>query len=79
MKFSVFNAIPYGSVREPVSAWPVPNELYEPEQGVGAFAACLDEVEMEDELGFDWIACAEHHYSPNSLVPNVSVLASALT
>ena len=34
---------------------------------------------MEDELGFDWISCAEHHYSPNSLVPNVSVLASALT
>ncbi len=79
MKFSVFNAIPFGPVREPVDTWPVPNELYEPEQGLAAFSRCLDEVEMEDELGFDWIACAEHHYSPGSLVPNVSVLASALT
>ena len=34
---------------------------------------------MEDELGFDWIACAEHHYSPFNLAPNVTVLASALT
>ncbi len=79
MLFSVFNAIPYGQVRERVNAWPAPNEFYEPEQGSAAFANCLEEVEMEDELGFDWISCAEHHYSPNSLVPNVSVLASALT
>lgn len=79
MKFSVFNAIPYGSVREFVDAWPVPNQLYDPGQGVGAFQTCLEEVEMEDELGFDWISCAEHHYSPNSLVPSVTVIASALT
>ena len=75
MKFSVFNAIPYGSVRGRVDAWPVPNELYEPEQGLAAFANFLEEVEMEDELGFDWISCAEHHYSPNSLSPSVSVIA----
>ena len=79
MKFSVFNAIPYGSIRGRVDAWPVPNELYEPEQGLAAFANFLEEVEMEDELGFDWISCAEHHYSPNSLSPSVSVIASALT
>jgi alkanesulfonate monooxygenase SsuD/methylene tetrahydromethanopterin reductase-like flavin-dependent oxidoreductase (luciferase family) len=79
MKFSVFNGMPYGRTRMQGNRWPVPNQYFEPEQARRAVASCLAEVEMEDELGFDWIACAEHHYSPFNLAPNVSVLASALT
>jgi len=79
VKFSVFNGMPYGRLRQPVDTWPVPNEQYDPDQAVKAAARCLDEVEMEDALGFDWIACAEHHYSPFSMVANVSVLAGALS
>ena len=79
MKFSVFNGMPYGRIRTPGNPWPVPNQYFDPEQARRAVANCLAEVEMEDELGFDWIACAEHHYSPFNLAPNVSVLASALT
>jgi alkanesulfonate monooxygenase SsuD/methylene tetrahydromethanopterin reductase-like flavin-dependent oxidoreductase (luciferase family) len=79
MKFSVFNAMPYGHVPGAMDRWPIPNAAYDPETGIKAAARCLDEVSMEDELGFDWIACAEHHYSPGSLAPNVTVLASALT
>ena len=79
MKFSVFNGMPYGRTRMPGNKWPVPNQYFEPDQARRAVAACLEEVAMEDELGFDWIACAEHHYSPFNLAPNVTVLASALT
>lgn len=79
MKFSVFNGMPYGHVGRQVDVWPVPNELFDPARGMAAASQCLDEVEMEDELGFDWIACAEHHYSNGSLAPNVSVLAAAMT
>src|SRR5262245_61044562 len=79
MKFSVFNAMPYGHVPGGMDRWPIPNASYDPEQGIKAASRCLDEVSMEDELGFDWISCAEHHYSPGSLAPNVTVLASALT
>jgi alkanesulfonate monooxygenase SsuD/methylene tetrahydromethanopterin reductase-like flavin-dependent oxidoreductase (luciferase family) len=79
MKFSVFNAMPYGQPRERTDAWPVPNGLFDPERGIKAAQECLDLVQLEDELGYDWISCAEHHYSPGSLAPNVSVLASALT
>ena len=78
MKFSVFNAIPYGA-HASVNQWPVPNESYDRALGARATQRCLEEVEIEDELGFDWIACAEHHYSPGSLVPSVTVLASAMT
>ena len=63
----------------PGNKWPVPNQYFEPDQARRAVASCLEEVAMEDELGFDWIACAEHHYSPFNLAPNVTVLASALT
>ena len=79
MKFSVFNGMPYGRIRERTSTWPVPNRFFEPAQALDAVARCLDEVQLEDELGYDWIACAEHHYSPFNLAPNVTVLASALT
>ena len=79
MKFSIFNGMPYGRTCIPGNRWPVPNRYFEPDQARRAVANCLDEVEMEDELGFDWIACAEHHYSPFNLAPNVTVLASALT
>lgn len=79
MKFSLFNGMPYGAVGRRVDTWPVPNELFDPERGIEAAARCMDEVEMADELGFDWIACAEHHYSNGSLAANVSVLAAAMT
>jgi alkanesulfonate monooxygenase SsuD/methylene tetrahydromethanopterin reductase-like flavin-dependent oxidoreductase (luciferase family) len=79
MKFSVFNGMPYGRIADRTNRWPVPNRYFEPKQALDAVARCLDEVEMEDALGFDWIACAEHHYSPFNLAPNVTVLASALT
>ena len=79
MKFSVFNGMPYDRIRAPDNRWPVPNQYFDPEQAKRAVANCLAEVEMEDALGFDWIACAEHHYSPFNLAPNVTVLASALT
>jgi alkanesulfonate monooxygenase SsuD/methylene tetrahydromethanopterin reductase-like flavin-dependent oxidoreductase (luciferase family) len=29
-------------------------------------------------MGFDWISIAEHHYSPGSLAPSISVLGAAL-
>ncbi len=78
MKFSVFNGMPYGRIRDRPGAWPVPNRNFEPAQAMDAVKRCLDEVEYEDELGYDWIACAEHHYSPFNLAPNVTVLAATL-
>jgi alkanesulfonate monooxygenase SsuD/methylene tetrahydromethanopterin reductase-like flavin-dependent oxidoreductase (luciferase family) len=79
MKASFFVSLPYGQVREHVASWPVPNRLFDPEQAIAAAEAHLQEAELADELGFDWIGCAEHHYSPGSLVPNVSVIAAAIT
>jgi alkanesulfonate monooxygenase SsuD/methylene tetrahydromethanopterin reductase-like flavin-dependent oxidoreductase (luciferase family) len=79
MKASFFVSLPYGRVNEPVSRWPVPNRLFDPRQAVRVVASRMDHVQLADELGFDWIGCAEHHYSPGSLASNVSVVAAAIT
>lgn len=79
MKVSMFNAMPFGPTRERPSTWPVPNELFDPDQAMQAAAHCIEDVELADEAGFDWISCAEHHYSPNSMDVNVSVLGAVLT
>jgi len=39
----------------------------------------MDHVALADALGFDWIGCAEHHYSSGSSASNVSAVASAIT
>ena len=79
MKASFLVSLPYGQVREQVSAWPSPNRLFDTEQAVTTVETHLEEVELADSLGFDWIGCAEHHYWPGSLAPNVSVVAAAIT
>lgn len=79
MKASFFVSLPYGRVREPVARWPVPNRLFEPHQATQVVASRMDHVQLADELGFDWIGCAEHHYSPGSLASNVSAVAAAIT
>lgn len=81
MKVSYYGGMPYGAVRDrsAMSRWPVPNELFEAEQAVRARDIALEEFEAADQLGFDWVSLAEHHYSPGSLAPNLTVLAAALT
>ncbi len=47
--------MPYGQVREPMTRWPVPNRLFDPQQAVRVAAQRFEEVELADRLGFDWI------------------------
>src|SRR5205814_8270507 len=34
---------------------------------------------LADRVGFDWVACSEHHYSSSSLSPNPILLAAAVS
>src|SRR5579883_2025698 len=79
MKVSVFHTMRYGRAAGAPNTWPVPNAFCDPEQSAQAMANTLEDAQLADELGFDWIACAEHHYSPFSLSSNVSVQAAALS
>jgi alkanesulfonate monooxygenase SsuD/methylene tetrahydromethanopterin reductase-like flavin-dependent oxidoreductase (luciferase family) len=79
MKFCFFGSMSYGALREPVAGWPVPNGQFEAEQALRARDACFADYELADELGFDAVSLAEHHYSPSSLAPSINVLAAALS
>ena len=39
----------------------------------------LEECELAEEMGFDWVSCSEHHYSGNRLTPNPAVMAAAVS
>jgi alkanesulfonate monooxygenase SsuD/methylene tetrahydromethanopterin reductase-like flavin-dependent oxidoreductase (luciferase family) len=39
----------------------------------------MDECQLAEEMGFDWISCSEHHYSGNRLTPNPAVMAAAVS
>jgi alkanesulfonate monooxygenase SsuD/methylene tetrahydromethanopterin reductase-like flavin-dependent oxidoreductase (luciferase family) len=66
-----------GPVQEGV--WPVPTQTYSPELAEQSMEASLEQFQLADELGFDWVTVAEHHYAPFSLTPNPMVMAGALT
>jgi alkanesulfonate monooxygenase SsuD/methylene tetrahydromethanopterin reductase-like flavin-dependent oxidoreductase (luciferase family) len=63
----------------PANVWPVPNQAYSAELAEQSMEASLEQFQLADELGFDWVTVAEHHYAPFSLTPNPMVMAGALT
>ena len=78
MKAAIFSRVPYlGPARG--DTWPVAVDTYTSEAAQASMEASLEQFQLADELGFDWVTVAEHHYSPFSLTPNPMVLAGALT
>jgi len=78
MKVALFSAARYHGPAEDVG-WPVASTVYSAEAAHKSLQTALDQFRMADELGFDWVTVAEHHYAPFSLTPNPMVMAGALT
>jgi alkanesulfonate monooxygenase SsuD/methylene tetrahydromethanopterin reductase-like flavin-dependent oxidoreductase (luciferase family) len=78
MKVAYYSTLSHGPTRVRTASWPVPNALFDPEQALRAQEQYFAECRLCDEMGFDWISIAEHHYSPGSLAPSISVLGAAL-
>ncbi|MBO0686114.1 MAG: LLM class flavin-dependent oxidoreductase, partial [Candidatus Dormibacteraeota bacterium] len=78
MKAAIFSSVPY---QGPAGAagWPVPTQAYSSELGMRSMELSLEQYELADQLGFDWVTVAEHHFAPMSLTPNPMVMAGALT
>ena len=78
MKAAIFNRVPYmGPARQGV--WPVPVDGYAAETAQRSMETALEQFQLADEIGFDWVSVAEHHFAPFSLTPNPMVMAGALT
>src|ERR687885_2876035 len=63
----------------PRGTWPVPTQAFSAEVAQRSIDASLEQFELADQLGFDWVTVAEHHFAPMSLTPNPMILAGALT
>jgi alkanesulfonate monooxygenase SsuD/methylene tetrahydromethanopterin reductase-like flavin-dependent oxidoreductase (luciferase family) len=78
MKAALFSTVPYLGEAER-GTWPVPALTYSAEVARRSMELALEQYELADELGFDWVTLAEHHFAPLSLTPNPMVLAGAVT
>lgn len=78
MLVSLFQSIQYGG---PVhqGGWPIPVSDYSRDVARASMEGALEFFELADQVGFDWVTVAEHHYHPFSLTPNPMVMAGALT
>jgi alkanesulfonate monooxygenase SsuD/methylene tetrahydromethanopterin reductase-like flavin-dependent oxidoreductase (luciferase family) len=77
MKAALFNPIRYGGPAP--AGWPVAPRAYDLDIGQRSILGGLENLRLADEIGFDWVTVAEHHYAGFSLTPNPMVLAGALT
>ena len=57
--------------------WPVAPEQCDREIASTSFKIQLDQFQLVDELGFDWVSVSEHHFAPGLMTPNPIVLAAA--
>jgi alkanesulfonate monooxygenase SsuD/methylene tetrahydromethanopterin reductase-like flavin-dependent oxidoreductase (luciferase family) len=78
VKAALFTSVPYMGPA-PRGLWPVPATACDPEVAERSVAASLEQFQLADQLGFDWVTVAEHHFAPMSLTPNPMVMAGALT
>ncbi|HSR24102.1 MAG TPA: LLM class flavin-dependent oxidoreductase, partial [Candidatus Eisenbacteria bacterium] len=75
---ALFSTVPYLGEAER-GTWPVPTRTYSAEVAGRSMEAALEQYQLADELGFDWVTLAEHHFAPLSLTPNPMVMAGAVT
>jgi alkanesulfonate monooxygenase SsuD/methylene tetrahydromethanopterin reductase-like flavin-dependent oxidoreductase (luciferase family) len=78
MKAALFTPTPYVGPSER-GKWPVPVQTYSREAAEKSMEDSLAQFQLADEVGFDWVTLAEHHYAPFSLTPNPMVMAGAVT
>ena len=76
MKASLWGQARYLGPLPPGAEWPVPPRAYDPGLGQQSYEAAIEMLELGDELGYDWISFAEHHYTGGRLTPSPMVMAA---
>ena len=77
MKAAFFSPVFY--MAHAPGGWPAPGNSYSPQEARRSMRTALEQFRLADEVGFDWVTVAEHHYGPIGLTPNPMVFAGALT
>jgi alkanesulfonate monooxygenase SsuD/methylene tetrahydromethanopterin reductase-like flavin-dependent oxidoreductase (luciferase family) len=77
MKAAFFSSVFY--LAQAPGGWPAASTGYSPQDARRSMLTALEQFRLADEVGFDWVTVAEHHYGPMGLTPNPMVFAGALT
>lgn len=60
------------------TVWPAPTDTYTSEWAERSMRQTIERFRLGDEVGFDWVTVAEHHFAPFSMTPNPMVMAASL-
>jgi alkanesulfonate monooxygenase SsuD/methylene tetrahydromethanopterin reductase-like flavin-dependent oxidoreductase (luciferase family) len=77
MKLCLLGPTAYAGPAERFGVWPVPSEQCDRDTAATSYRIQLDQFQLADELGFDWVSVSEHHYAPGLMTPNPVVMAAA--
>ncbi len=77
MKAAYFASVFYQG--QSSKGWPTPAAVYDHATARASMQTALDQFRLADEVGFDWVTVAEHHFGPIGLTPNPMIFAGALT
>ncbi|HEV2188072.1 MAG TPA: LLM class flavin-dependent oxidoreductase [Stellaceae bacterium] len=78
MKVSFFETGHYRPPSALPASWPVPPSAYDEAAGIQSYRGMVERLRYVEQLGFDWVSVAEHHYSPQRLTPAPIVVAAHL-
>jgi alkanesulfonate monooxygenase SsuD/methylene tetrahydromethanopterin reductase-like flavin-dependent oxidoreductase (luciferase family) len=60
------------------AGWPLPPAEYDAGAGAEAYRGMVERLRVVEQLGFDWISVAEHHYSHRRVTPAPAIVAAHL-
>ena len=77
MKAAFFSPVFYLAAAP--GGWPTPADGYTAEAARQSMDTALAQFRLADEVGFDWVTVAEHHFGPIGLTPNPMIFAGVLS
>ncbi len=78
MKASYLGAMGYSQRHKFPATWPIPPAYHDPETSVQSYREGIEECELAEEMGFEWLSFSEHHYSGRIATGTPSVMAAAV-
>lgn len=79
MKLSYLTMTNYQGPAPGLELWPVPPSVCNPQIAQQSMATAIDLAVTAENLGFDWVSVAEHHYAAYMMTPNPIIMAAALS
>jgi alkanesulfonate monooxygenase SsuD/methylene tetrahydromethanopterin reductase-like flavin-dependent oxidoreductase (luciferase family) len=78
MKASYLGAMGYAQRYNFPTTWPIPPSYHDPATSVRSYQEGMEECELAEEMGFEWVSFSEHHYSGRIATGTPAVMAAAV-